>query len=108
MTTSRLGVPALLGIPFDGESSYLRGAGDAPLKIRAALRCDAGNMWTELGVNLGVVAAFEDAGDLEIVEGHQSHDMDKNPHFSQKQGEMGHPNTQSVFAAIENRVGTLI
>ena len=58
----RLGVPTLLGIPFDGESSYLRGAGNAPPKIRAAMACDASNSWTELGVDLDAAGAFDDAG----------------------------------------------
>lgn len=80
---SRLGVPVLLGIPFDGQSSYLRGAGEAPGKFREALACDASNSWTELGVDLGVAGVFEDAGDLA---------------FSEKE----------AFAAIETRVGELI
>jgi arginase len=77
-----LGLPVVLGIPFDGQSSYLRGAGDAPGKIRQALACDASNSWTELGVDLGA-GVFEDAGDLA---------------FSEKE----------AFAAIESRVGELI
>src|SRR5271155_90227 len=59
-------MPTLLGIPFDVNSSYRRGAADAPAKIREALRCDASNQWTELGVDLGVAAAFKDAGDLRL------------------------------------------
>ena len=47
------GIPTLLGIPFDGQSSFLRGAGEAPGKIREALACDASNQWTETGVDLG-------------------------------------------------------
>jgi len=65
---TKLGIPALLGIPFDGQSSYLRGAGDAPPRIRAALACDASNQTTELGVDLGVVGVYEDAGDLALEE----------------------------------------
>src|ERR1035441_7324319 len=61
MTMTRLGRPTLLGIPFDAYSSYLRGAGEAPGKIREALRCDASNSWTELRVDLGAAGAFEDA-----------------------------------------------
>ena len=106
MTTSGLGVPTLLGIPFDGESSYLRGAGDAPPKIRAALRCDAANTWTELGVNLGA-GAFEDAGDLEIVEQHPACGVGESSHFWQNQPEVGHP-TAKIFAETEERVGALI
>ena len=59
-------MPTLLGIPFDANSSYLRGAAAAPPKIREALRCDSSNLWTELGVDLG--AAFADAGDLQFAD----------------------------------------
>lgn len=84
MTRAKLGVPVLVGIPFDGQSSYLRGAGDAPPKIREAMRCDASNMWTELGVDLGVRGVFEDAGDLVVG--------DKNP----------------VSSAIEAAIGAVV
>lgn len=99
-------VPTLLGIPFDGKSSYLRGAADAPAKILAALRCDAANMWTESGVDLSAAGAFEDAGDLEIVESRAS--RGENPHFSQSQGEVGHPFNEYPFDEIEDAVGRLI
>jgi arginase len=78
-----LGVPSLLGIPFDGLSSYLRGAGEAPGKIREALHCDASNSWSESGVDLGVAGVYEDAGDLEFTE-------------------------RDAFAAIEGGVGGLV
>jgi arginase family enzyme len=77
------GLPTLLGIPFDGYSSYLRGAGDAPPKIREALRCDASNSWCESGVDLGVAGGYGDAGDLAFAE-------------------------KDAFAAIEAGVGALI
>jgi arginase len=63
-----MGMPTLLGIPFDAYSSYLRGAGEAPPKIREALRCDASNSWTETGVDLSVAGVYEDAGDLSFAE----------------------------------------
>jgi agmatinase len=59
-------VPTLLGIPLDVNSSYLRGPAGAPAKIRDALRGDASNKWTELGVDLGAAGAFADAGDLKL------------------------------------------
>jgi len=62
MTTK--GVPTILGIPFDAYSSYLRGAAEAPARIREALGCCASNQWTELGVDLGAAGAYEDAGDV--------------------------------------------
>jgi arginase len=63
-----MGTPTLLGIPFDAYSSYLRGAGEAPAKIREALRCDASNSWTETGVDLGVAGVYGDEGDLALAE----------------------------------------
>jgi len=63
-----LGVPTLLGIPFDAYSSYLRGAGDAPPKIREAMRCEASNSWSESGVDLGIAGVYGDAGDLAFAE----------------------------------------
>lgn len=83
MMSKNLGTPTLVGIPFDGQSSYLRGTGEAPAKIREALKCDASNGWTELGVNLGAAAAYEDAGDLTFSEA-------------------------EAFAAIESGLGALI
>ena len=52
----------LIGVPFDANSSYLRGAAGAPPLIREALRCYASNTWAEGGVDVG--SAFDDAGDL--------------------------------------------
>jgi arginase len=77
------GLPTLVGIPFDGFSSYLRGAGDAPPKIREALRCDASNSWSESGVDLGVAGVYGDSGDFVFAE-------------------------KDAFAAIEAGVGELI
>lgn len=77
------GVPTLMGIPYDGQSSYLRGAAEAPAKIREALHCPASNDWTEIGVDLGVAGIYGDAGDLEL------RDAD-------------------AFAAIEAAVGSLL
>ncbi len=59
-------MPTILGVPLDANSSYLRGAAGAPEKIREALRCDASNPWTELGVDLGAAGAYADAGDLRL------------------------------------------
>jgi agmatinase len=59
-------IPALLGIPFDANSSYLRGSADAPPLIRQAFHCDSANSWTETGVDLGKPGGFLDAGDLQL------------------------------------------
>ncbi len=57
--------PTLLGIPFDANSSYLRGAADAPPLIREAFHCDSSNSSTENGIELGAESLL-DAGDLSL------------------------------------------
>ena len=58
--------PALLGLPYDASSSYLRGTAGAPPMIRAALRSPSANNWTEELRDLGEVGALGDAGDLAL------------------------------------------
>jgi agmatinase len=58
----------LLGIPYDANSSYLRGAAAGPAAIREALHCDSANMWTEDLIDLGAPGALHDAGDLALPE----------------------------------------
>jgi arginase len=60
------GTPTLLGLPFDEASSFRRGAAGAPPLIRAAMRSDASNMWTEALVDLGAPGAYADAGDADL------------------------------------------
>jgi agmatinase len=59
----------LIGFRYDENSSFMKGAADAPPQIRAALRSDASNLWSETGVDLGAVSVFFDAGDVEPVPG---------------------------------------
>jgi arginase len=59
--------PVLLGVPFDANSSYLRGPALAPQAIREAMRSDASNSWAESGVDTG--SAFTDAGDVKLNDG---------------------------------------
>jgi arginase len=63
------GTPALIGLPYDGSSSFLAGAADAPPRIREALWSPAGNSWTETGVDLGAPGALHDAGDVRFPAG---------------------------------------
>jgi arginase len=74
--------PVLVGIPFDANSSYLRGTAGAPGVIRSALHSTSWNYWTELGVDLGADGIFEDIGDL---------------HFH-----------HNVFTAMEQSIGDLV
>lgn len=59
---------SLLGIPFDANSSFLRGPAQAPKLIRQALHSDSSNLWTEDGLDLGRSNLILDAGDLELPE----------------------------------------
>src|SRR5271167_122965 len=60
-----LRTPVLLGIPFDANSSYLRGPADAPPLIREAFHCDSSNSSTESGIELSAESVL-DAGNLEL------------------------------------------
>lgn len=60
--------PTLLGLPYDASSSYLRGAAGAPAAIRAALRCEAANSWSETQTDVLAPGRLADAGDLALGE----------------------------------------
>jgi arginase len=75
---------ALIGFRYDENSSFMKGAADAPPQIRAALRSDASNLWSESGIDLGLEGTFFDAGDVEPVAG------------------------TDMFSLIENSVWTLL
>lgn len=62
------GVPVILGIPLDHNSSFLRGSAEAPPLIRKALYSDAWNKWAENRVDLGREGWLEDVGDLQDME----------------------------------------
>lgn len=64
--TSGPGLPTLLGAPFDGASSFQRGPAEAPAAIRAALRRDSSNRWTEDGIDTARPEILDDAGDVTI------------------------------------------
>lgn len=60
---------SLLGIPHDENSSYLRGAAEAPGAVRRELFCEASNRWSETGVDLGAPGRLVDRGDVRFDEG---------------------------------------
>ena len=60
---------AVIGFCYDENSSFMKGAADAPPQIRAALRSEAWNLTSESGVDLGAENTFFDAGDIEPVAG---------------------------------------
>jgi agmatinase len=59
---------ALLGLPTDRNSSYVRGPAKAPAAIRRELFSEAGNPYTETGTDLRALGVFEDAGDAALRE----------------------------------------
>jgi arginase len=84
---AKAGTPVILGIPFDANSSWLRGPAGAPPIIRVVLNSSSSNSWTEAGVDLGVEGTYSDAGDLKF-----NFDFDDD----------------EPFAAIEKGVGELL
>jgi agmatinase len=58
---------SVLGVPFDANSSYLRGSAKAPKLIREALFCDSANTWTESGIDVGAAGFLHDERDLELA-----------------------------------------
>jgi arginase len=60
---------ALLGVPLDHNSSFLRGPAEGPAAIRAALHSGAANLAAESGVDFGSAGLLSDAGDVAITEG---------------------------------------
>lgn len=63
---------AVIGVPFDEKSCFLRGAAGGPAAIRAASTGKALNPYTELGLNLEEETIMVDLGDVDT-----SGDVDK-------------------------------
>jgi arginase len=102
------GVPTLLGIGFDGQSSYLCGAADGPPKIREALACGASNHWTETRVNLGVPGVYEDAGDLAFGDySFGDRELDDRE-LDDRESRNPKPGDKDAFASIEGAIGRLL
>ncbi len=60
---------ALIGIPFDDFSSFMRGPAKAPSVIRRTLHDGASNLYAENGINLATHPLFRDLGDLALAGG---------------------------------------
>jgi arginase len=56
--------PTLIGLPFDGASSFQRGCAAAPPVIRETLRSPASNGWAEAGEEVLVPDRLGDVGDV--------------------------------------------
>jgi len=55
---------AVLGVPFDRNSSFMRGSALAPQRIREALFSESTNMWTEKSIDLGPMSGWQILDDL--------------------------------------------
>jgi arginase len=64
---AKAGTPVIVGIPFDANSSWLRGTAGAPPIIRVAFASDSSNSWTETGLDLNSEGSYCDAGDLQLA-----------------------------------------
>jgi agmatinase len=60
--------PALIGIPWDEMSSFMRGAAEAPPLIRAALFSEASNPFSESAISV-TRDGIHDVGDIEATTG---------------------------------------
>ena len=60
------GTVAILGIPWDKSSTYMRGPAQAPDKVREQLYGGSANLCTESGIDLGDREDFTDLGDLKL------------------------------------------
>lgn len=64
---------ALAGIPFDLNSSFMKGAASAPDIIRQSMHSESSNLCSELGVELFANPRLVDVGDLHLSELHNSY-----------------------------------
>lgn len=60
------GTVALFGLPWDENSTFMRGPAQAPPRIREALHSRSSNLFAENGVDLGAEPRFQDVGDLDL------------------------------------------
>ena len=56
----------VVGLPFDSNSSYMRGPALAPAKIIEALYCDSANLWTEDFVDVGALSCLHFRPDIKM------------------------------------------
>jgi len=60
---------ALLGIPLDENSSYLRGCALGPARVREVIASGSSNLCAEDGTDVASDSRFVDAGDVELATG---------------------------------------
>jgi arginase len=63
------GMVVVLGVPWDENSSYMKGPALAPSRIREAFNSGSTNLCTESHLDLSMESRFLDLGDLELAHG---------------------------------------
>lgn len=63
------GMVAVIGVPLDENSSFMRGPAGAPARIREILHAGSANLCAESGLDLGVHPGWRDLGDLSLTTG---------------------------------------
>jgi agmatinase len=61
------GMVAVIGIPFDANSSFMQGPALAPAQIRKAWNSGSMNLCAESGIDLDTQTNFVDLGDLDLA-----------------------------------------
>jgi arginase len=69
LVTLQPGTITIVGVPFDENSSFLRGPALAPARIREVLHSGASTLSAENGIDLGAEPRLLDLGDLELASG---------------------------------------
>jgi len=59
---------AVIGVPLDSNSSFLRGPALAPQRIREALFSESSNLWTENAIDLGTFSGWQIIDDLKFAD----------------------------------------
>jgi len=60
------GMVTILGVPYDENSSFMKGSASAPPRIREALNSGSMNLCSESGIDFGAEPRFHDLGDLNL------------------------------------------
>ena len=66
------GTVVVVGVPWDENSTFMRGSAQAPAKIREVLHSGASNLCTEDGLDLSSEPRLHDLGDLALAPGPQA------------------------------------
>lgn len=62
------GTVVVVGVGYDGNSSFMQGPASAPSKIREVLHCGSANLCAENGIDLAEHPLFKDLGDIRTDE----------------------------------------